>query len=98
MTNSYYSDEEVDYYHDRLTFYADQVARKEITLADVPRQILLDSAFFDEVFFLVTGRKGGLDLYLKSVTVQRLLDTGKEDLMTHHCQDVVSDSNLDSVK
>lgn len=98
MTNSYYSDEEVDYYHDRLTFYAEQVARHEITLKQVPRQLLLDCNFFEEVFFLVTGMTCGIDVYQKSAIVQSFLDGRKVDILPGHCHDVVSASNVDTVK
>lgn len=98
MTNSYYSDEEVDYYHDRLQFYADQVANKEITLAQVPRQLLLDSMFFDRVLFLVTGNKDGVDLYQKKCLLQSLIDRRQGERIVGHCQDMVSDSSIDSVR
>lgn len=97
MTNSYYFDEEVDYYHDRLTFYADQVARKEISLAQVPRQLLLDSMFFDRVFFLVTGNKDGIDLYQKKCLLQSFIDRRQDKRIIGHCQAMVSDSSMDSV-
>jgi hypothetical protein len=98
MINSYYSDEEVDYYHDRLQFYADQVASKEITLAQVPRQLLLDSAFFDRVFFLVTGNRDGIDLYQKKTLLQSFIDGRQGERIVRHCQVMVSDSSIDSVR
>lgn len=98
MTHHYYSDEEVDYYHDRLTFYADQVARREITLDKVPKQLLLDSNFFDRVFFLVTGNKDGIDLYQKKCLLQSFIDRRQDKRIVGHCQAMVSDSSIDSVQ
>jgi len=97
MTHHYYSDEEVDYYHDRLTFYADQVARREITLDKVPRQLLLDSNFFDEVFYLVTGNKDGIDFYQKKCLLQSFIDRRQDKRIIGHCQAMVSESSMDSV-
>lgn len=98
MTNSYYSDEEVDYYHDRLQFYADQVASKEITLAQVPRQLLLDSMFFDRVFFLVTGINDTLDNHQRKLILQSYINARQANVGSGHCQVMVSDSSMDNVR
>jgi len=106
MTNSYYFDEETNYhhqddadsYHDELLHWADRVASREITLAQVPRQLLLDSMFFDRVFFLVTGNKDGIDLYQKKCLLQSFIDRRQDKRIVGHCQAMVSDSSIDSVQ
>ena len=106
MTNSYHFDEETNYhhqddadsYHDELLFYADQVASREITLAQVPRQLLLDSMFFDRVFFLVTGINDTLDNHQRKLILQSYINARQANIGSSHCQVMVSDSSMDNVR
>lgn len=94
MIGSYYSQEEVEFYYDRLNFYAEQVARREITLADVPRHFILDSFFFNVVFKSATGSIMSLERYQKLAILKDFIDARKAKDKLNVCHAKVSPSSL----